>query len=229
MIQVARARLGNLIVVEDRIEDPHNLSATLRTCEILGVQRVLVLDPERVFSLNPRVSVEAHRWLTIERYCDYDAGLARLRELAGKIYVTSLRPDAFSIHELFPLFPWPFRWPPVPSREKRAQQEQPEGRPVGIPPPTPDPQEPFATVFGNEVDGVSEALQRLATAHFYVPTPGFVQSFNVSVAVGIVLYHVTSWLRLQLGKEGTLAQGEVEQLVETWLARDRKRGGVSHS
>jgi tRNA (guanosine-2'-O-)-methyltransferase len=223
--QVAKARLGNVIVVGDRIEDPHNLSATLRTCELLGVQRVLILDPERLFSVNPRVSVDAHRWLTLERYHDYQAGLARLREMAPKVYVTAFGPEAYTIHELFPLFPWPFRWEPAPDRSRRTEGAS-QLRPRTGRPPTPDPGEPFALVFGNEVSGISEEMAALATAQFYVPTPGLVQSFNISVAVGVVLYHVTSWVRIQLGKEGTLTDWEVQELVRLWLA-GRNRGRAS--
>ena len=58
----------------------------------------------------------------------------------------------------------------------------------------------------------------MATANFYVPTPGFVQSFNISVAVGVVLYHVTSWIRSRLGREGTLSEKEQEELLRNWLS-----------
>ncbi|NOZ57223.1 MAG: RNA methyltransferase [Calditrichaeota bacterium] len=214
--RVARARLGNLIVVEDRVEDPHNLSATLRSCELLGVQRVLILDPDRVFSVSPRVAVDAHRWLTLERFRDYEAGLARLQELTSKIYVTAFTPDAYSIHELFPLFDFPFWWPPAPDRNLGEAAEF--SKPDLPPPPTPNPDELFALVFGNEIYGVSEQLASLGTANFYVPTPGFVQSFNISVAVGVVLYHVTSWIRSRLGREGTLSEEEQEALVRLWLS-----------
>ena len=218
MERVARARLGNVIVVEDRVEDRHNLSATLRSCELLGVQRVLILDPDGVFSVSRRVSVDAHHWLTLERFRDYDAGLARLQELTRKVYVTAFTEGAYTIHELFPLFPFPFRWLPAPDRNLRGSVPGPvqRARPA---PPTPEPSETFAIVFGNEIYGVSDQLARLATAHFYVPTPGFVQSFNISVAVGVVLYHVTSWVRSLLGREGTLSEGEIAELLRIWMDR----------
>ena len=214
--RVARARLGNLIVVEDRVKDPHNLSATLRSCELLGVQRVVILDPDRVFSISPRVAVDAHRWLTLERFRDYDEGLARLHQLTEKVYVTAFTPQAYTIHELFPLFDFPFWWPPAPDRNlgEKAEFSKPDLPPA----PTPKPEEPFALVFGNEIYGVSEQLSRMATANFYVPTPGFVQSFNISVAVGVVLYHVTSWIRSRLGREGTLSEREQEELLRNWLS-----------
>ncbi len=223
MRRVARSRLANLVVVEDRVEDPHNLSATLRSCEILGVQHVLILDPDRVFSVSRRVAVDAHRWLTLEKFHDYEAGLQYLRHRANKIYVTAFRPDAYTIHELFPLFSFPFWWPPAPDRNLPADQTAEVRRPPGEPP-TPDPSEAFAIAFGNEIYGVSPQLAEMATAHFYVPTPGFVQSFNISVAVGVVLYHVTSWIRSKLAKEGTLSEDQADELVKSWLEREARGG-----
>jgi len=44
-------------------------------------------------------------------------------------------------------------------------------------------------VFGNEVNGVSNELRQHADVQFSLPMCGFVESFNVSVAAAITLYH----------------------------------------
>lgn len=48
---------------------------------------------------------------------------------------------------------------------------------------------PVAIVLGNEKDGVSEEMKRLADGCFRIPMYGFSQSFNISVAAALVFYH----------------------------------------
>lgn len=49
---------------------------------------------------------------------------------------------------------------------------------------------PVCIVMGNEVDGVSEELVRLADQAVEIPMLGLKQSLNVSVAYGIMLYEL---------------------------------------
>lgn len=46
-----------------------------------------------------------------------------------------------------------------------------------------------ALVFGNEQEGVTPAMLARCDAQCVVPLPGFTQSFNVSVAAAVALYH----------------------------------------
>ena len=43
--------------------------------------------------------------------------------------------------------------------------------------------------FGNEVGGISDELLELSDINFSIPMCGFVESFNISVAVSLTLYH----------------------------------------
>jgi tRNA G18 (ribose-2'-O)-methylase SpoU len=49
---------------------------------------------------------------------------------------------------------------------------------------------PLCIVLGNEVDGVSERLLGMCDAAVEIPMHGLKQSLNVSVAYGILVYHV---------------------------------------
>lgn len=49
---------------------------------------------------------------------------------------------------------------------------------------------PMCLVLGNEVDGVSQDVLSLADAAVEIPMQGIKQSLNVSVAYGIVIYHI---------------------------------------
>ncbi|MGD9897597.1 MAG: RNA methyltransferase [Calditrichaceae bacterium] len=51
---------------------------------------------------------------------------------------------------------------------------------------------PLCLIMGNEVEGVSESLIRSADYAVEIPMLGMKQSLNVSVAYGIVLYHILS-------------------------------------
>jgi tRNA G18 (ribose-2'-O)-methylase SpoU len=49
---------------------------------------------------------------------------------------------------------------------------------------------PLCVIMGNEVDGVSEKLVQQAHEAIEIPMFGLKQSLNVSVAYGIVMYHI---------------------------------------
>jgi len=49
---------------------------------------------------------------------------------------------------------------------------------------------PTALVIGSEGDGVSSAILKKVDEHFIIPQQGSTDSFNVSVATGIMLYEV---------------------------------------
>lgn len=50
---------------------------------------------------------------------------------------------------------------------------------------------PTAIVMGSEGDGVSNAILKRVSDHFIIPQKGSTNSFNVSVAAGIILYEAT--------------------------------------
>lgn len=52
-------------------------------------------------------------------------------------------------------------------------------------------QERIALVFGNESRGISDEMRALADVALVIPMRGMVQSLNLSVTAGIVLYEVT--------------------------------------
>lgn len=55
----------------------------------------------------------------------------------------------------------------------------------------------YCLVFGNEVNGVSEAVIELATTGLEIPQSGTKHSLNISVCVGIVVWDIFYKLRLK--------------------------------
>lgn len=58
---------------------------------------------------------------------------------------------------------------------------------------------PVALIVGSEGDGISDSILRAADARFIIPQKGKTDSFNVSVATGIMLYEVMRQRRLHPG------------------------------
>ncbi|MEL6143369.1 MAG: TrmH family RNA methyltransferase, partial [Bacteroidota bacterium] len=56
--------------------------------------------------------------------------------------------------------------------------------------------EPICLVMGSEGEGISEGVSRAADVRFKIPQAGELNSFNVSVAAGILLYEA---MRRRLG------------------------------
>ncbi len=50
---------------------------------------------------------------------------------------------------------------------------------------------PTALVLGNEKDGISKEMMELCDERVILPMQGFVQSFNISVAGALCLYHIS--------------------------------------
>jgi len=77
-----------------------------------------------------------------------------------------------------------------------------------------------ALIFGNEFRGVSDELRGAADGSFAIPMPGFVESFNVSVAAAITLYTLTRRMHRPLSRDERL---EIEAKI---LLRSVRRGAT---
>lgn len=82
---------------------------------------------------------------------------------------------------------------------------------------------PTALVLGNEKDGVSAEILRLADAAVIVPMSGFVQSFNISVAGALCLYHARQELLRIRGHVGNLSEDEKRILTAHYYLRSSDR------
>ena len=58
--------------------------------------------------------------------------------------------------------------------------------------------EPCCIIMGNEEKGVQGYLSKAADAHFSIPMKGHFDSFNVSVAAGIILYEAMKQRRFEV-------------------------------
>jgi tRNA (guanosine-2'-O-)-methyltransferase len=78
---------------------------------------------------------------------------------------------------------------------------------------------PTALVFGNEEGGVTNAMIEAADAACIVPLPGFTESFNVSVAAAVGLYHARRAQGEGDDLRGDLSEAERERLTARFYLR----------
>jgi tRNA (guanosine-2'-O-)-methyltransferase len=88
--EVVAARTDDLVVVLDRVADPHNLSAVLRSADAFGVQNVHAVIEQGGFRASRGVSKGTHRWLDVTRYDSADACARRLKAAGYVIYVATM-------------------------------------------------------------------------------------------------------------------------------------------
>lgn len=100
--RVLNRRQNGLVVVMENVQDPHNISAVMRTCDAVGVQDIFVLNHtiprHRKFAKSS--SASALGWLTVKQFSDTAACMAAVRQLCDKVYATHLGVESRSLHEL---------------------------------------------------------------------------------------------------------------------------------
>lgn len=88
--EVVRNRTDELVLVLDRIADPHNSSAVLRSADAFGLQTVHVIVGDHGFRASRGVSKGTHRWLNVVRYRTAEACVKRLKDDGYSIYVAAM-------------------------------------------------------------------------------------------------------------------------------------------
>ena len=142
---------GNIVIM-DRLQDPGNIGAIIRTAEAAGYQGVIMIkgsgDP-----YSPKVVRAAAGSLLrmpIVTAEDASAAIGMVKAMGKRLVVTSLEAsrDCFDV----------------------------------------DLSGPIALVIGNEGQGVGENLLQAADMRIRIPMAGSIESLNVAVAAGILMY-----------------------------------------
>jgi tRNA (guanosine-2'-O-)-methyltransferase len=102
LLSVLNKRQAGLTVVLENVQDPHNISAVMRTCDAVGIQEIYVLNNKipKHKKWGAKSSSSAAKWLTIHQFSDVDECVAALRKKYDKIYTTHLATDAVSLYEI---------------------------------------------------------------------------------------------------------------------------------
>ncbi|KAK7394448.1 hypothetical protein VNO78_14976 [Psophocarpus tetragonolobus] len=81
---------------------------------------------------------------------------------------------------------------------------------------------PTAIVVGNENRGISDEALELSDLHCSIPMVGMVDSFNVSVAAGILMHHAVCDRISRMGRHGDLTVEECQILLAEFSLRHSK-------
>lgn len=92
---------------------------------------------------------------------------------------------------------------------------QPHSKPIG----EIDFSRPTALVLGNEKQGVSDEMIRASDHCAIIPMPGFVQSFNISVAGALSLYHIMQDRQKRRGQNEDVSAEQIEILKAVYAMR----------
>ena len=78
---------------------------------------------------------------------------------------------------------------------------------------------PIALVLGNEKNGISKEMLEAADERVIIPMPGFVQSFNISVAGALCLYQIYQNRLQKLGRNADVTARQIDVLNAHYALR----------
>lgn len=161
--------MKDLVVILDNIRSTHNVGSILRTCDGLGVKRVITCGTTPYPNLAnddrlPHVSLRAHKQIAktalgaentveVEHFDSTKEAIDKLRTLGYEVWAVEQTSKSVDLDDLSV----------VPNK--------------------------LAIIFGNEVGGVDTSLNYDQALE--IRMKGQKESFNVSVSAGIVIYRLT--------------------------------------
>ncbi|MBS1682821.1 MAG: RNA methyltransferase [Bacteroidetes bacterium] len=103
--KVLAVRTRHITLVLENIYQSQNASATLRTCECLGLQDVHIIEDTSNYGTNKKVLKGANKWLDLHRhkmkgFNNTEICFRNLRQSGYKILVTDPSPDGISVNEV---------------------------------------------------------------------------------------------------------------------------------
>ena len=80
-----------------------------------------------------------------------------------------------------------------------------------------------AVVMGNEKEGVSETVKKMADEYMYIPMSGFSQSLNISVSAAVIMSEMIRKLSVS-DLDWRISGKELEELQYKWMKKSVKWG-----
>jgi len=102
LLSVLHKRQPNLTVVMENVQDPHNISAVMRTCDAVGIQSIYILTTRIPLhkKWGAKSSSSASKWLTIHQFDDVNKCVEALRNNYKKIFTTHLGVNSVSLYDI---------------------------------------------------------------------------------------------------------------------------------
>ncbi len=155
-----------MVVVLDNIRSAHNVGSAFRTCDSFKVDRLLLCG---ICATPPSAEIRksalgAEESVPWEYAKDTLEVVSRLRKEGYTVVSVEQTVASVSLEKFKP-------WA-CPSEGSGTEK--------------------YALIFGNEVDGVSQEVVDASDFSLEIPQFGTKHSLNVSVAVGVILWHFTN-------------------------------------
>jgi tRNA (guanosine-2'-O-)-methyltransferase len=102
LLNVLHKRQSNLTVVMENVQDPHNISAVMRTCDAVGIQDIYILNTKipRHKKFGAKSSSSAAKWLTVHQFESLEDCIKALRKNYEKIITTHLATNAIGLYDI---------------------------------------------------------------------------------------------------------------------------------
>ncbi len=100
--RVIAKRQTDLTVVFENVNDPHNISAVLRTCDSVGVKEVYIIQTiERPYTkLGKKSSSSASKWIDIHWFFSVKECMLAVKKKYKSIFGTKLSEQSRSLYDL---------------------------------------------------------------------------------------------------------------------------------
>ncbi|MEI7709069.1 MAG: tRNA (guanosine(18)-2'-O)-methyltransferase TrmH [Chlorobium sp.] len=145
-------RQPDLTVVMDNVNKAHNLSAILRSCDVVGIGHVQAVSYRKyIHARQNNAGAGASKWTKLHLYHDIATVYEKLAGEGMQILVATNKEGCVDFRDV-------------------------------------DYTVPTAVVVGAEWDGISDEAVNGADHTISVPMLGMVESLNVSVATGVILF-----------------------------------------
>lgn len=100
LLRVLHKRQANLTLVLENVQDPHNISAVMRTAESVGIQDIYILTTKipRHKKFGAKSSSSALKWLTLHQFDNTEECFKALRKKYSTILSTHLNEKAIDLY-----------------------------------------------------------------------------------------------------------------------------------
>ena len=97
---VLNSRMGDLTVLIEGVNKPHNLSAIIRTCDAAGVfQANFICDNSKVKTFNSTAQ-GSQKWVKLRNHESYSQAISILKKEGFKLYGTSINESSIDYRDL---------------------------------------------------------------------------------------------------------------------------------
>ena len=98
--KVLEYRTRYLTAVLENIEQPHNASAVIRSCDIFGVQDLHVIESEASFRAQTTIAKGANKWVDVYQYSTTKKCIDDLKQKGYRIVATTPHAKGITLSEL---------------------------------------------------------------------------------------------------------------------------------